>query len=156
MKRLPAILICFLLTACDQSASRKKSKETIPYTSERIVEISHLIDKQKLLHLNPKSSQCIEEQIGDGYLGPSDFFIFCVLSVAPKDITSLRHTLSPLQTDGTSTHYATPRKKVDWWLSEAEFKKLELFKPELLLYRQNGWTGISASTGKIYFFGFTQ
>lgn len=156
IRQLPFILLYFTLIACNLNTTTELSKQSLAKFSVRTVDVSHLIDKTSLKRLNPKNSMCLEEQMGDGYLGPSDYATFCVLTATPKAIAAFRQALSPLHLPHDSTQYAAPRKAVDWWLSEPEFKQLELFKPSLLTYRTNGWTGLSPQTGKVYIFGFTQ
>ena len=156
IKRLPFLLIYFTLIACNLNTSTEISRQSPAQFSVNNVEVNRVITPQNLTRLKLKNAKCIQEQIGDGNLGPSDFRTFCALTVAPKDIDVLRETLSPLNLPDDAAQYGEPRKTVPWWLSEVEFKTLELFKPGLLAYRANGWTGLSPKTGKIYLFGFTQ
>jgi hypothetical protein len=155
-RQLPFILLYFTLIACNLNTTTELSKPSLAKFSVRTVEVSRLIDKSNLKRLNPTDSKCLEEQMGDGYLGPSDYSTFCVLTATPKTIATFRQTLSPLHLPDDSAQYAAPRKAVNWWLSELEFKQLELFRPGLFTYRTNGWTGLSPQTGKVYIFGFTQ
>jgi hypothetical protein len=156
IKRLPLLLFYFTLIACNLNTSTEVSRQSPAQFSVSNVDVDRFITSQNLTRLKLKNARCIQEQIGDGNLGPSDFRTFCVLTVASKDIAALRETLSPLNLPDDAAQYGEPRKAVPWWLSEAEFKTLELFKPGLLAYRANGWTGVSSKTGKIYLFGFTQ
>jgi hypothetical protein len=155
LKQVSFIALCFGLLACNPIFSNPSSKESAIPTTQRIVELSKLVGKQTALPSPIKDSHCIEEQVGDGYLGPSDFFTFCVISVALSDIPAWREKLSPLQPHNYPAHYAVPRKTVSWWPTETEFKTFEFFEPALIAGRSNGWTGISPQTGKIYVYGFT-
>jgi hypothetical protein len=155
LKRVPLIAISFGLLACNPIRPSQSSKESTIPTTQRIVELSNLVGKQTVLPSPIKDSHCIEEQVGDGYLGPSDFFTFCEISIAPSDIPDWRKKLSPLQPPNNPAQYSAPRKPVSWWPSETEFKTFEFFEPNLITGRANGWTGIYPQTGKIYVYGFT-
>jgi hypothetical protein len=149
-------LTFFALSACKLDLPILDTKPANPAMSERVVPISNLIDAKNPLLTKIKSSRCIEEQVGDGYLGPSDFSIFCVMSVDPKDIDTFRHTFSkPKNLNGLAS-YISPRKTVDWWISKPDFEHLEFFEPGLLSTQRNGWTAISSKNSKVYAFSFTR
>ncbi|HPY40824.1 MAG TPA: hypothetical protein PLM98_09910, partial [Thiolinea sp.] len=94
----------------------------------------------------------LEEQRGDGVLGPSDYQAFYVLKVAPQDIAQWIKLLTPLE---ESAQYAEPSQTREWWLDRSTFAELQFFKPGSLTGRLNGWVGISQETGHIYIFTFT-
>jgi hypothetical protein len=152
LKRGSFLALCFGQFACNPIFPNQSSKESTIPTTQRIVELSKLIEKQTTLPSPIKDSHCIEEKVGDGNLGPSDFFTYCAISVALSDIPAWRKKLSPLQPPNIPARYAVPRKTVSWWPSVTEFK---LFEPSLITGRANGWTGISPQAGKVYVFGFT-
>jgi hypothetical protein len=96
----------------------------------------------------------LEEKIGDGVLGPSDFFAFYALTVPVADIPAWQAALATSPVVNGPAKYAAPKSSVSWWLSEEEFGKLELFGPKPLTDRFNGWLAISPD-GRIYIYSFT-
>jgi hypothetical protein len=156
MKICLFVLTFFALSGCELDLPIHDTKPAKPAISERVVPISRLIDAKNSLLPKIKSSRCIEEQVGDGYLGPSDFSIFCVLSVDPKDIDTFRHTFSKSKNPDDLASYVSPRKAVDWWITKSDFERLEFFEPGLLSTQRNGWTAISLKSSKVYAFSFTQ
>jgi hypothetical protein len=96
----------------------------------------------------------LEEKIGDGVLGPSDFFAFYALKIPVADIPAWQAALATSPVVNNSGTFASPKSPVPWWISEEEFFKLELFGPKPLTGRYNGWLGISPD-GRIFIYSFT-
>lgn len=96
----------------------------------------------------------VEEQTGDGKLGPSDFTAFYALTVAPADLPAWHAALAATPVVNSSGSYAAPKKAEPWWVSEADFKELKLYGPKSLTGRFNGWVGI-APDGRIFICAFT-
>lgn len=81
----------------------------------------------------------LEEQTGDGRLGPSDFAAFYALTVAPADLPAWRAALPQPQ---------------PWWVGEDALDSLEFYSPKLLTGSSNGWVGL-APDGRIFVYVFT-
>ena len=94
----------------------------------------------------------VEEQTGDGTLGPSDFRAFCVLEVAAQDIEQWTQLLAPL---AATPEYAAPAQARGWWITPGPFTSLQFYTPDKLTGRVHGWIGVSPQTGRIYIFTFT-
>ena len=99
-------------------------------------------------------AQFVEEKNGDGRLGPSDFFAFYALTVPAADIPAWRAALAATPVDKGTEAYAAPKAAVPWWVSKAEYQKLELFSPKSLTGRSPGWVGL-APDGRIFIYAFT-
>ncbi|HBJ86642.1 MAG TPA: hypothetical protein DDZ88_22850 [Verrucomicrobiales bacterium] len=97
----------------------------------------------------------LEEQIGDGVLGPSDFRAFYVLTVAPDEIPAWTKLMALMKTPDLMPEYAKPKQKPDWWLDPGSFPTLKLFSPQKITGRIHGWAGIAPAEGKIYIYTFT-
>ena len=105
-------------------------------------------------------AQFVEEKTGDGLLGPSDFFAFYALSVAPADLPAWRTALAA--SNATWNHFsndaeikrAAPKKPQPWWVKPADLGQLEFYSPKSLTGRSNGWVGIAAD-GRIFIYAFT-
>ena len=120
--------------------------------NERIVGVTKLLFKDKNLASPILDAQFVEEKLGDGELGPSDYRRFSMLQVAPQDLVKWIALFEPLS---EQVAYASPTSKHNWWVEEAAFNKLEFFKPDVLAGSTNGWIGVARQTGQIYLFTFT-
>lgn len=120
--------------------------------NERIVGVTKLLFKDKNLASPILDAQFVEEKLGDGELGPSDYRRFSMLQVAPQDLVKWTTLFEPLS---EQVAYVSPISKRSWWVEEGAFNKLAFFKPEALAGSTNGWVGVDRQTGQIYLFTFT-
>jgi hypothetical protein len=118
----------------------------------RIATVSATISKVRALPSAILDAQAVEEKIGDGDLGPSDWRSFSVVVVAHQDVDKWRKLLIPIATKPT---YTQPNRRDDWWIDRVNFDSLQFYEPVTLTNRNNGWIGISSKTGQIYLFTFT-
>jgi len=157
MKTLALLVLC-TVTAC--SPKPPESSQTIDgTTAERVAVISKLLSKTALLPSPLLDAHSVEEQTGDGRLGPSDFIAFYALTVAPADLSAWRDALSEPQawnhfSNDDEIRRAAPKKAQPWWVKGAAFGTLEFYSPHSLTGRANGWVGI-APDGRIYVYAFT-
>jgi hypothetical protein len=149
------LVVLISVAGCTAKRPAESSREVTGTQSERIAAVSAFIAKHTTLPTVLADASFLEEQVGDGSLGPPDFSAFYVLSVAPSDIPVWRAALSPLEPQNTPARYAAPKKGAPWWLQASEFGSLELYSPKLLTGRGNGWIGIHPQTGKIFVYAFT-
>jgi len=149
-----AIIVClFVLTACSKSSAPKISVHEVTGSSaERVAGVSAIITKHKALPTAIIDAHFVEEQTGDGVLGPSDFRAFYFVEVAPQDVSQWTQIFTPL---GTAAEYDAPAQLRDWWLSRDTFASLQFYKPDILTGRVHGWIGVSQQVGRIYIFTFT-
>jgi hypothetical protein len=152
-----------LLFLCTMAACGPKPVESSPKSAgtpaERVAAISKLLSKSAPLPSPLLDAHFIEEQTGDGRLGPSDFKAFYAVTVAPADLPAWRAALSKSK---TWNHYSNdeqikreaPKKAPSWWVSGADLGGLEYYSPHSLTGRANGWVGI-APDGRIFVYAFT-
>jgi hypothetical protein len=153
MFRFVIIICLFLLPACSISSAPKTSvQEVTGNNTERIAGVSAIITKHKTPPTAILDAHFLEEQTGDGILGPSDFRAFYFIKVAPQDVSQWTGVLVPL---GSTAEYAAPAQSQDWWIARGTFGSLQFYKPDILTGRVNGWIGVSQQTGHIYIFTFT-
>jgi hypothetical protein len=150
-----------LLTACNRPISSPSATSTQPKVFEvtgnqdlRIARVSAILAKHVVVPTTILDAHFIEEQIGDGYLGPSDFRSFSAMKIAPKDVDKWSK-LPKLTSIAKKPEYAQPRQARTWWISSADFDSLQFYEPRSLTGRSNGWIGIDRETGFIYIFSFT-
>jgi hypothetical protein len=149
-----AIIVClFALTACRESSAPKSSVyEVTGSRTERVAGASAIITKDKAPPTAILDAHFIEEQIGDGFFGPSDFREWYFVEVAPQDVSQWTQILTPL---GETAEYDAPAQPRDWWITRDTFASLQFYKPNILTGRIHGWIGVSQQTGRIYISSFT-
>jgi hypothetical protein len=149
-----SLIVCLVaLTACGESSTPKWSVyEVTGSRPERVARVSAIIAKDKAPPTAILDARFVEEQIGDGFLGPSDFREFYFVEVAPQIIAQWTRILTPLD---ETAEYAAPAQPRDWWATRDTFASLQFYKPNILTGRIHGWIGVSRQTGRIYISTFT-
>jgi hypothetical protein len=149
-----AIIVClFALTGCSQSSVPKTSVHEITGNRiERVAGVSSIITKHQAPPAVILDAHFVEEQTGDGVLGPSDFRAFYFIEVAPQDVSRWTQVLTSLK---VPAEYAAPAEPRDWWIARDTFASLQFYKLDSLTGRAYGWIGVSQQTGRIYIFTFT-
>ena len=133
-------------------AAKNSVYEVSGTVAERIATVTHLVFKDKKLPSLLLDAHFLEEQIGDGVLGPSDYRSFSCLKVAVQDLAQWLQLLTPLN---EKVPYITPNKSYAWWINQRDFAGLQFFEPNGLIGYAQGWIGIDQKTGSIYIFTFT-
>ena len=148
------IVTCLLaLTACSRNNAPKTSLyEVTGSSSERMAAVSAIITRHKTPPTAILDAQFLEEQYGDGFMGPSDFRSFYCIEVAPQDVVCWTALLTPLS--GVA-EYAAPAQPREWWIARDGFDSLQFYMPNGLTGRSYGWIGVSPQTGRIYIFTYT-
>jgi len=148
------IIVCLVaLTACGKSGAPKWSiYEVTGSRPERVARVSAILAKDKTPPTAILDAHFIEEQIGDGFLGPSDYREFYFVEVAPQDVSQWTQILRPLD---ETAEYDAPAQPRGWWATRDTFASLQFYKPNILTGRIYGWIGVSRQTGRIYISTFT-
>ncbi len=154
MKTL-ALPLLLSITACSPKRPAESSREICGTQPERIAAVSQLISKHAPLPGALLDAHFLEQQVGDGQLGPSDFTSFYALTVAPTDLAAWHSALAPIQPPNTPPKYFTPKQPFPWWLTHDDFLRLKFYDPTSLTGRSNGWVGIAPDSGKIFVYVFT-
>jgi hypothetical protein len=149
-----AIIFClFAIAACSKISPLKSSAyEVTGSSTERVAGVLAIITKHKAPPTALLDAHFLEEQTGDGVLGPSDFRGFYLLKVAPQDISRWMQIFQPL---GVKAEYNAPVEPRDWWVTHDTFSSLQFYQPDILTGEVHGWIGVSPQTGSIYIFTFT-
>lgn len=148
------ILLACSMTACDSKGPRVSTQEVAGTKAERVAEVSKLISRTAPLPSPILDAHFVEEQTGDGRIGPSDFASFCAITVAPEDLAAWRPSLKPLEMQNTPPKLVDPKQAQPWWVTPSDFSTLEFHSPKSLTGRYNGWLGI-APDGRIFVYSFT-
>jgi len=97
-------------------------------------------------------AECIEEQEGDGRIGPSDFTFFAKIVVEKADFASWKSAAG----QGISKwDYRSPKTSLPWWPTKGLADKLDMYAPKPFFGRSNGWVGFAADGQTIYVLTFT-
>lgn len=153
MKLFPALLLCFL-TACSERHPAESTYEATGTQAQRVAEVSRLLSKRSPLPTQLLDAYFIEERIGDGRLGPSDFYAFYSLKIAPADLNAWRAVLPPIDLQSTTITYSSPKKRRTWWLTQNEFRDLTFYNPVTLTGRNDGWVAVTPD-GRVFVYAFT-
>ena len=148
------ILLACSVTACNSKAPRSSTQDVGGSQAERVAEISKIISRTTPQPSPILDAHFVEEQTGDGNLGPSDFASFCALTVAPGDLAAWRSALPPIEPHNTPPKLVNPKQAQPWWVTPNDFSTLEFYSPKSLTGRNNGWVGI-APDGRIFVYSFT-
>jgi hypothetical protein len=159
--RYAMTLSLIALASCNGGSSPKPAAsrlaanqvyEATGNSQQRIKTISAIITKHRSLPTAIADAHFLEERIGDGELGPSDYRDFYVVDVATQDIEQWSQGLIPLQ---EVPEYVEPPQPRNWWIDRDAFTSLQFYEPTPLTGRSTGWIAISRQIGKIYIFTFT-
>jgi hypothetical protein len=153
LKPLAWLLLCSM-AACGPQRPAESSREITGTQAEGVAAVSKLMTRHSPLPSPLLGAHFLEEQTGDGRLGPSDFAAFYAITVAPADLPAWHAALAAIPVVNSSGSYAAPKKAQPWWVREADFKKLKLYGPKSLTGRFNGCVGL-APDGQIFIYAFT-
>lgn len=153
LKTLAWLLLCSM-AACGPQRPAESSREITGTQAERVAAVSKLVTRHSPLPSPLLDAHFVEQQTGDGRLGPSDFAAFCALTVAPADLAAWRMALAPLEAQNTPPEYVAPKKPFPWWLTQDDFLRLTFHSPKSLTGRINGWVGV-APDGRIFVYSFS-
>ncbi|MBE9061067.1 hypothetical protein [cf. Phormidesmis sp. LEGE 11477] len=153
------IITCFVtLTACGQNSTiRSRASQVSVYQikgdrTERTASVSAILNENVAPPTAILDANFLQQQLGDGEFGPSDYQTFYFVEVASQDIAQWIQLLTPLT---PSPNYIAPAQPIDWWITRDDFTTLQFYEPSALFGETHGWVGVSAQTGRLYIFTFT-
>lgn len=144
-----AFALFVTITGCD---SYSPSSTSDAHRSKRVFSIAELLKKRVSIPGEILDASYIEEQKGNGRIGPSDFFFFAKLTVARKDFNTWKSIAGK---EINHWDYLAPIATLTWWPTKAEANELEMYSPEIFFGRSNGWIGFSDDGQSIYALTFT-
>ena len=151
MKPLPIFVMVAAITMV--GCGSKQSVRTFGETSEERVTVITDLLKKRISPPGPiLDADCIEEQNGDGRIGPSDFFFFAKIVVEKEDCAAWKSVAGKRL---SSWDYLSPRRNRSWWPAKSEADKLEMYSPKPMFGRSNGWVGFAADGQTVYVLTFT-
>jgi|GEM_PF-3245881 len=155
-RKILSILSVCLITACQPSSRTQLAPPQISEVegtkAQRIETVTKILVNQEPLPSPLQDAYFLQQKIGDGELGPSDYVSFAMLDINPGDLSAWRSKLLLLK---KRPGYAQPQSLKDWWVTAADYPTLELYELSPYTNRIHGWIGIDPKTSKIYVFTFT-
>jgi len=118
---------------------------------ERASFIKTIIKRNHTIPGNIFEAECIEEKIGDGFLGPADYTFFAKISIDENQVESWKQALGE---QILNRNYNSPKIPKEWWVSESDFMNLKFYPPNIF-GRNNGWVGISNDGATLYIMTYT-
>ena len=148
---LPLAAIAAAASACRKSGSAPAAHRVAEIEGsrpDRIHALSRLMTAgaRERLIATVLDASILEEQFGDGEMGPSDFRHLGFVKVLPPDIA--RWATAPGRL-AESPGWVEPPMEVSWWISKADFQDLRFFESRMV-FGQNGWIAVSPK-GLLYF-----
>lgn len=138
------ITVAFLMSSCGQNVS-------VPTAAERVIQMTNLLERKMPLPGPILEAEYLEEQVGNGFLAPSDFYFFAKLIVS-KDDFGLWKSVTGEKI--AKWDYLTPKADLPWWPTKSEAEKLLKFSPKQMFGRSHGWVGFSSDNKTIYVLTF--
>ena len=149
-------VVCLLLSSCGGGKPKESTYEIDGTEDQRIEAVRSIIQKHVASLPTPIiDPHFIEEQTGDGRLGPSDFKTFCVFRVPKERLDKWTSLLGDLESFNDPPSFVAPKEAKTWWVSSGRFSGLTFFSPRTLTGRSNGWIGIDPTSGDIFVYSFT-
>jgi hypothetical protein len=150
--RFLLISILFLAACRSLKPSESTFHEAVGDQAKRVSTITSMISKAQTLPTSIQDAQLVEQRIGDGEFGPSDYRTFALIQIAPQDAPAWQAILTPL--DKRPDYQSLPQP-YSWWVDENSFAALQFYTSDALTGKSNGWIAMDAENGKIYLYTFT-
>ena len=151
-----AIMLILVFTGLVGCNTKKKifydSSEIL--IKERVEVMEKIIEPLAKLPSEILDAHYTESKIGDGRLGPSDFFFYASIKVSKVDAKKWSKNLK--KPYNGVTQFSSPEIPKEWWLTKEKFMKLRLYETKTYFGRYNGWMAIDDANGLIYVHTFTQ
>ena len=103
---------------------------------ERVKVMKKIIEPIAKLPSEILDAYYTESKIGDGRLGPSDFFFYASIKVSKGDAKKWSKNLK--EPYNGVTQFSSPEIAKEWWLTKEKFMKLGLYETKTYFGRYNG------------------
>lgn len=121
---------------------------------ERVEVMKKIIEPLAKIPTDILDAHYTESKIGDGRLGPSDYFFYASIKVSKGDEKKWSHDLK--EPYNGVTQFSSPESSKIWWLTKEKFMELKLYETKTYFGRYNGWMAIDDVNGLIYVYTYTQ
>ena len=152
-KAIMLILVFTGLVGCNTKKKKIYDSSEI-LIKERVEVMEKIIEPLAKLPSEILDAYYTESKIGDGGLGPSDYFFYASIKVSKGDEKKWSHDLK--EPYNGVTQFYSPESHKKWWLTKEKFMELKLYETQTYFGRYNGWMAIDDVNGLIYVYTYTQ
>lgn len=96
----------------------------------------------------------IETKIGDGRIGPSDYYFYAFIKVSKGEVKKWSQNLK--EPYNGVTQFSSPEISKNWWLTKKKFTNLKLYETKTYFGRYNGWLAVDDENDQIFVHTYTQ
>ena len=96
----------------------------------------------------------IETKIGDGRIGPSDYYFYASIKVSKGEVKKWSQNLK--EPYNGVTQFSSPEISKNWWLTKKKFTNLKLYETKTYFGRYNGWLAVDDENDEIFVHTYTQ
>ncbi len=150
------MVFSLLPSSCNDGKPKELRYEVDGTEAQRIEGVRNILQKNvailPTLILDP---HFVQEQTGDGKLGPSDFRSFFAFRVPKGELGKWTSLFGDLKLSNDPPLFVSPKESETWWVSTDQFPGLRFYSPRALTGRSNGWIGVDFDSGEIFIYTFT-
>jgi len=121
---------------------------------ERVAVMNKIIEPLSEVPSEILDAHYIETRIGDGMIGPSDYYFYASIKVSKGEAKKWSQNLK--EPYNGVTGFSSPEIPNKWWLANEKFLELRLYETKTYFGRYNGWMAIDDANDLIYVHTYTQ
>ena len=150
----------FIIAVMVLSLSFCRSSEGIVLDSsgenleERISTMNKIIGPISSVPSKILDTHYIETKIGNGRIGPSDYYFYASIKVSKGEVKKWSQNLKGPY-NGVS-QFSFPEISKNWWLTKKKFTNLKLYETKTYFGRYNGWLAVDDENDEIFVHTYTQ
>ena len=121
---------------------------------ERISTMNKIIGPISSVPSKILDTHYIEAKIGNGRIGPSDYYFYASIKVSKGEVKKWYQKLKGPY-NGV-TQFSSPEISKNWWLTKKKFTNLKLYETKTYFGRYNGWLAVDDENDQIFVHTYTQ
>ena len=121
---------------------------------ERISTMNQIIGPISSVPSKIMDAHYIETKIGNGRIGPSDYYFYASIKVSKGEVKKWYQNLK--EPYNGVTQFSSPEISKNWWLTKKKFTNLKLYETKTYFGRYNGWLAVDDENDQIFVHTYTQ
>ena len=121
---------------------------------ERISTMKKIIEPISSVPSKIMDAHYIETKIGNGRIGPSDYYFYASIKVSRGEVKKWYQNLK--EPYNGVTQFSSPEISKNWWLTKKKFTNLKLYETKTYFGRYNGWLAVDDENDEIFVHTYTQ
>ena len=121
---------------------------------ERISTMNKIIEPISSVPSKIMDAHYIETKIGNGRIGPSDYYFYASIKVSRGEVKKWYQNLK--EPYNGVTQFSSPEISKNWWLTKKKFTNLKLYETKTYFGRYNGWIAVDDENDQIFVHTYTQ